>query len=167
MRASLLSSTFTWLAHGVRNPVFSTIRIYAKVDLRAGGYAFITNMLPLHVFTLLIMGRFTTRIYVAYSVYYAVGTLAAMSVPFVGFQPIRNSEHMSALGVFGLLQLVAFFNLVHSHLPKKQFKRLLTGSLVAGTVLGGLALTVLTQKGWIAPWTGRFYSLCVSSSKSV
>lgn len=124
-----------------------------------GGYAFITNMLPLHVFALLLMGRFTSRIYVAYSTYYAIGTLAAMNVPFVGFQPVRNSEHMAALGVFGLLQLVAFVELVRSHLPKKQFRYVLSVSLGAAIVLGTLAIVVLTNKGWIAPWTGRFYSL--------
>ena len=65
-----------------------------------GGYVFITNMIPLHALVLLIMGRFTNRLYVAYSSWYAVGTLASMQVPFVGFQPVRTSEHMAALGKF-------------------------------------------------------------------
>ncbi len=42
----------------------------------------------------------------------------SMQVPFVGFQPVRTSEHMAALGVFGLLQLVAFVDLVRSHVPQ-------------------------------------------------
>lgn len=116
-------------------------------------------MLPLHVFALLLMGRYSSRIYVAYSTYYAIGTLASMNVPFVGFQPIRTSEHMAALGVFGLLQIVAFVDLVRSHLPTKQFRYVLSVSLVTATVLGTTAIVVLTNKGWIAPWTGRFYSL--------
>jgi len=63
-----------------------------------GGYVFITNLIPLHVFALLCMGRYSNRAYVAYSSWYAVGTLASMQVPFVGFQPMRSSEHMAALG---------------------------------------------------------------------
>ena len=63
-----------------------------------GGYAFITNMIPLHALVLILMGRFSSRLYVAYSSWYAVGTLASMQVPFVGFQPVRTSEHMAALG---------------------------------------------------------------------
>ena len=63
-----------------------------------GGYAFITNMIPLHTLVLLLMGRFSSRIYVAYSSWYTIGTLASMQVPFVGFQPVRTSEHMAALG---------------------------------------------------------------------
>ena len=35
----------------------------------------------------------------------------AMNIPFVGFQPIKTSEHMASAGVFGLLQ-VEYFSLV-------------------------------------------------------
>jgi len=63
-----------------------------------GGYVFITNLIPLHVFVLVLMGRFSPRVYVAYCTWFAIGTLASMQIPFVGFLPIRSSEHMSALG---------------------------------------------------------------------
>ena len=63
-----------------------------------GGYVFITNLLPLHAFVLICMGRFSPRLYVSYTTWYALGTLASMQVPFVGFLPIRSSDHMSALG---------------------------------------------------------------------
>lgn len=63
-----------------------------------GGYVFITNLLPLHAFVLMCMGRFSPRLYVSYTTWYALGTLASMQIPFVGFLPIRNSDHMSALG---------------------------------------------------------------------
>ena len=63
------------------------------------------------------------------------------------------------IGVFGLLQLVAFTDLVRSHVSSKQFQQLLRVSVVLLGVLGAAAFGVLTMKGWIAPWTGRFYSL--------
>ena len=63
-----------------------------------GGYVFITNLLPLHTFVLICMGRYSPRLYVSYSTWFALGTLASMQIPFVGFLPIRSSEHMSALG---------------------------------------------------------------------
>jgi hypothetical protein len=56
-------------------------------------------MIPLHALALMIMGRFNARLYVGYCSWYAIGTLASMQVPFVGFQPVRKaSEHMGALG---------------------------------------------------------------------
>ncbi|EED78399.1 predicted protein [Postia placenta Mad-698-R] len=124
-----------------------------------GGYAFITNMIPLHAFALILMGRFSSRLYVAYSSWYAIGTLSSMQVPFVGFQPVRTSEHMAALGVFGLLQIIAFAELVRTHVSSKQFQSLLYASVVGMGITGALAIIGLTYKGWIAPWTGRFYSL--------
>ncbi|EMD38962.1 glycosyltransferase family 66 protein [Gelatoporia subvermispora B] len=124
-----------------------------------GGYAFITNMIPLHSLALILMGRFSSRLYVAYSSWYAIGTLSSMQVPFVGFQPVRTSEHMAALGVFGLLQIIAFAELVRAHLSSKQFQNLLYASVIGMGVLGTAAIIGLTYKGWIAPWTGRFYSL--------
>lgn len=65
---------------------------------KIGGYVFITNMIPLHALVLILMGRFSSRLYVSYSSWYAIGTLASMQVPFVGFQPVKTSEHMGALG---------------------------------------------------------------------
>lgn len=124
-----------------------------------GGYVFITNMIPLHVFVLLLMGRYSSRIYVAYSTWYAIGTLASMQIPFVGFLPVRSSEHMSALGVFGLLQIVAFANYLRSKLSTGQFRTVVFGILGSFVTVGFAALIALTSAGVIAPWTGRFYSL--------
>jgi Oligosaccharyl transferase STT3 subunit len=62
-------------------------------------------------------------------------------------------------GVFGLLQIVAFAQLVRSHVSSKQFQSILVASVIAVGIAGALGIGVLTYKGWIAPWTGRFYSL--------
>jgi dolichyl-diphosphooligosaccharide---protein glycosyltransferase len=58
-----------------------------------------------------------------------------------------------------LLQIVAFTELVRSHVPSQTFKKILRVALVAAGVLGAGAFAFLTYKGKIAPWTGRFYSL--------
>ncbi|PWN38636.1 hypothetical protein IE81DRAFT_296024, partial [Ceraceosorus guamensis] len=76
--------------------------------------------------------------------------------------PPRTHTHAplrAAPGVFGLLQLVAFVELVRSHVPSKQFKLLLTVAVVVVFGLAFSALVALTYGGYIAPWTGRFYSL--------
>ncbi|KAG0374491.1 oligosaccharyl transferase stt3 subunit [Mortierella sp. AD032] len=124
-----------------------------------GGYVFITNLVPLHAFTLLLMGRFSNRLYVSYSTFYAVGTLLSMQIPFVGFQPTRTSEHMAALGVFGLLQLYAFAEFIRGYITPKQFKALLKGGIAAVAIIATVGLTILSYSGVIAPFTGRFYSL--------
>lgn len=124
-----------------------------------GGYVFIINLIPMHVFALLLMGRFSNKLYAAYSTFYVLGTLSSMTIPFVGFQPTRTSEHMAAFGIFGLIQLIAIAETVRAHVESNQFKILLRASVVALFVLGFLTLVALTLSGVIAPWTGRFYSL--------
>lgn len=76
-----------------------------------GGYVFIINLIPLHVFVLLLMGRYSNRLYTGYCAFYIVGTLCSMQIPFVGFQPIRTSEHMAAAGIF------LFMNTLNIELP--------------------------------------------------
>ncbi|KAK5628205.1 hypothetical protein RRF57_003920 [Xylaria bambusicola] len=124
-----------------------------------GGYAFITCLVPLHVFVLICMGRFSMRLYVAYTTWYALGTLASMQIPFVGFLPVRTSEHMPALGIFGFIQLVAFLEYVRSAVSSRQFQTFMYVGLGGIFSVGLLGLVGLTAGGYIAPWSGRFYSL--------
>uniref|UniRef100_A0A667Y2D7 Dolichyl-diphosphooligosaccharide--protein glycosyltransferase subunit STT3A n=1 Tax=Myripristis murdjan TaxID=586833 RepID=A0A667Y2D7_9TELE len=102
-----------------------------------GGYVFLINLIPLHVLVLMLTGRFSHRIYVAYCTVYCLGTILSMQISFVGFQPVQSSEHMAAFGVFGLCQIHAFVDYLRSKLNAQQFEVLFR----------------------ISPWKGRFYSL--------
>lgn len=46
------------------------------------------------------MGRFSNRLFTSYTTFYILGLVFSMQIPFVGFQPIRTSEHMAAGGKF-------------------------------------------------------------------
>lgn len=77
---------------------------------------FLINLIPMHVFVLMISGRYSHRIYVAYSTVYTLGTLLSMQISFVGFQPVQTSEHM-LVSPFGLSlgrQQVVYINPVCS-----------------------------------------------------
>jgi len=124
-----------------------------------GGYVFLINLIPLHVLVLMIAGRFSHRIYVAYSTVYTLGTLLSMQISFVGFQPVQTSEHMLALGVFGLCQILAFVDYLRANLSKDNFNILFKSLVIAITGIISAGLAVLTLSGKVAPWTGRFYSL--------
>ncbi|KAJ1656838.1 oligosaccharyl transferase stt3 subunit [Dispira simplex] len=124
-----------------------------------GGYVFIINMIPLHAFVLVLMGRYSQRLYVVYCTFFVLGILASMQIPFVGFQPTCTSEHMASIGVFGLLQLMAFYQYVNSLLPQKQFRLLFRTALVGSVVIFILGFLALSASGHISPWLGRYYSL--------
>ncbi|XP_043273290.1 dolichyl-diphosphooligosaccharide--protein glycosyltransferase subunit STT3B isoform X3 [Venturia canescens] len=123
-----------------------------------GGYVFIINLIPFHVFVLLVMNRYSNRLFTSYTTFYILGLLLSMQIPFVGFQPIRTSEHMAASGVFGLIIFVAALRYLRTVLTKTEIKYF--GGVVA--VTAGVLLAILaglTYAGIVAPWSGRFYSL--------
>lgn len=124
-----------------------------------GGYVFIINLIPLHVFVLLLMGRYSPRLFTSYTTFYILGLLFSMQIPFVGFQPIRTSEHMAASGVFALILAVAVLKHLQTILSKQEFKKLfIIGGLAAAALVFGVVV-LLTLCGVVAPWSGRFYSL--------
>ncbi|ROL52237.1 Dolichyl-diphosphooligosaccharide--protein glycosyltransferase subunit STT3B [Anabarilius grahami] len=124
-----------------------------------GGYVFIINLIPLHVFVLLLMRRFSKRVYIAYSTFYVIGLILSMQIPFVGFQPIRTSEHMAAAGVFVLVQLYSFLQYLRERLTRQERQTLFSVAVCAAVLLLFVCVVYLSCIGWIAPWSGRFYSL--------
>lgn len=124
-----------------------------------GGYVFIINLIPLHVFFLLLMGRFSHRIYVAYTTFFILGLLLSMQIPFVGFQPVRTSEHMASAGVFLLMNAYAVLKYFQSVMSRSEFKYFFLTATVGVTSIVFLGVVILTYAGYIAPWSGRFYSL--------
>ncbi|KAF7990892.1 hypothetical protein HCN44_000697 [Aphidius gifuensis] len=123
-----------------------------------GGYVFIINLIPFHVFVLLVMNRYSNRLFVSYTTFYILGLLFSMQIPFVGFQPIRTSEHMAAGGVFGLLIFIATLRYLRTVLSKNEMKYF-AGIVGVLAVILLVAVTLLTYAGVVAPWSGRFYSL--------
>ena len=124
-----------------------------------GGYVFLINLIPIHVLVLMLTGRFSHRIYIAYSSLYIIGTILSMQISFVGFQPVQTSEHMGAFGIFGLCQIYAFIEYLRSKLNPQMFQQLFRILLTLVSVAFGFVAAVLLVTGKIAPWTGRFYSL--------
>ncbi|PSS08036.1 Dolichyl-diphosphooligosaccharide--protein glycosyltransferase subunit STT3B like [Actinidia chinensis var. chinensis] len=125
-----------------------------------GGYVFIINLIPLYVLVLLITGRYSMRLYVAYNCMYVLGMLLAMQIRFVGFQHVQSGEHMAAMGVFFLMQVFYFLDWVKYQLnDPRLFEAFLRITVTCAVGVGALALGVGTASGYISPWTGRFYSL--------
>eukprot|EP00897_Mesotaenium_endlicherianum_P006913 jgi/Mesen1/624/ME000108S10787 len=125
-----------------------------------GGYVFIVNLIPIYVLALLVIGRYSPRLYVAYNTFYLLGMLLAMQIRFIGFQHIQSGEHMGALGVFLLLQVFFFVEWVRAKLvDPKLFQAFLRVTVFLAASAGLLLLVVGSLTGYISPWTGRFYSL--------
>jgi dolichyl-diphosphooligosaccharide--protein glycosyltransferase len=118
-----------------------------------GGYSFVINIIPLFVLLLLVFGRYTHRVYVAYSVFYSFGTLFAMQVKFIHFLAISSSDHMLSHGTFVILQLVFLCKVFPG--AKRQALRWLPVALAIGFGVLFVALQVLG----LTRWTGRTLTL--------
>ena len=58
-----------------------------------------------------------------------------------------------------MLQAFAAVRFAQQHLSGKAFRFLFSVSLIASAGLVFVGVVVLTYLGYIAPWSGRFYSL--------
>ncbi|KAG6555063.1 hypothetical protein Mapa_003098 [Marchantia paleacea] len=125
-----------------------------------GGYIFIINLIPIYVVVLLVTGRYSKRLYIAYNTLYILGMLLAMQIRFVGFQHVQSGEHMAAMGVFFLMQVFYFAEWVKAQLVDPKLFQAFLKVIVIGTgLVGALGLGLGLATGYISPWTGRFYSL--------
>lgn len=114
-----------------------------------GGYVFIINLIPLYTLFLVIIGRTDIKIYISYSVFYILGTLLSMQIPFVNFQAIKSSEHMLSHGVFILLQVYMFVQFIKTNLTEQSFKKLFFFCMFGFAVVFFFAFLVLSFKGHI------------------
>merc|ERR1719193_1103557 len=99
---------------------------YAYMVAAWGGYIFITNLIPLHVFFLTLCGRYSHRLYIAYCSWYVIGILMSMQIQFVSFTPVSSPEHLAAFGMFCFLQLFCFVNYLRNLAAKREYKEMLT-----------------------------------------
>ena len=123
-----------------------------------GGYVFIINVIPIYVVIMIVGGRYSSRLYIAYSVFYTMGSLMAMTVPFVGFNVIKQAECAASHGVFILLQVYAIILFLFSIIDAKTMQKML--QLLAFIVVGGVACALISlQLLGKVQWSGRSLTL--------
>eukprot|EP00752_Nemacystus_decipiens_P005830 g5269.t1 len=123
-----------------------------------GGYVFIINIIPIYVVVMVVAGRYSSRLYVAYSTFYALGSIMAMQVPFVGFNVVKQAECMASHGVFVGIQVYAAGYYLFSVIDAKVLKRAFLA--VAVTFVSAVAtLLVAAQLLGLVQWTGRSLTL--------
>jgi dolichyl-diphosphooligosaccharide--protein glycosyltransferase len=123
-----------------------------------GGYNFIINIIPIFVLGTIFINRFSMKIYVAYSVFYVIGTVMAMLIPFVGFNAIRSSEHLASHCVFAIMNVYVVIEYVRRNLPEEQFVVLTRLAFGLATAAFGFLFVFITVTG-ATRWSGRSLTL--------
>lgn len=123
-----------------------------------GGYNFIINIIPIFVLGVIFINRFSMKIYVAYSVFYVIGTVLAMLIPFVGFNAIRSSEHLASHCVFAIMNIYVVIEYVRRNLPEAQFVVLTRLAFGLAAAAFGFLFVFITVTG-ATRWSGRSLTL--------
>ena len=123
-----------------------------------GGYVFIINVIPIYVVVMILAGRYSARLYIAYSVFYTLGSLCAMTVPFVGFNVVQQAECAASHGVFILIQVYAMISALFAVVDAKTIRKLF--QVLALIIIGAVACFLLTlQILGKLQWSGRSLTL--------
>lgn len=123
-----------------------------------GGYSFIINLIPIFVLGTMFINKFNMKIYVAYSVFYTLGSLMAMLITFVNFAVIRSSEHLASHLVFFVMNAYVVIEYVKKNLKAEQFQALTRLAMTAAVAAFLFFFVFLTLSG-ATRFSGRSMTL--------
>ncbi|CAD7966724.1 unnamed protein product [Amoebophrya sp. A120] len=104
-----------------------------------GGYVFLTNTIAIYAFALLCLDRLSGSAYVAYCLWYVLGTVFCLNIPFVNMGAVKSSEHLASHGIFMLCQAYKLSKYVLSLKKSEVFTDLLTGLQTEGSGTSSVA----------------------------
>ena len=133
-----------------------------------GGYIFVINMVGVHAGVLVLMGRFSDKVWASYSLFYTVGTALAIQIPVVGWAPLKSLEQLGPCAVFVGFQILQLCELIKR---KRGLSRMETWQLrvqisAASLVMGIAAIWILTPSGYFGPLSSRVRGLFVQHTKT-
>ena len=133
-----------------------------------GGYVFVINLIGVHAGVLVLFGRYSTKVYRAYTSFYVVGTLLAMQIPVVGWTPLKSLEQLGPCAVFIGFQLIEFVESQkrkHNLSVKRTWKLRIQVFVAAGLLVVAVA-GLLTFSGYFGPISSRVRGLFVKHTKT-
>lgn len=133
-----------------------------------GGYIFVLNMVGVHAGMLVLMGRFSNKVYLAYTLFYVIGTTLAIQIPVVGWSPLKSLEQLGPCAVFlGYqgLQLCEVIRKKHNMTRIQAFTLRAKVAAAAAAFILIVGLTVVPS-GYFGPLSSRVRGLFVQHTKT-
>jgi len=133
-----------------------------------GGYVFVLNLIGCHAAALVLLGRFSTKLYRAYSLFYLIGTYLAIQVPVVGFTPLKSLEQLGPAAVFLGFQVLQYCEIIKKkkNLSRSQAWLLRIQVGIIGAVVGAALVYLLAPRGYFGPISSRVRGLFVKHTKT-
>ena len=174
---SAIVGTFYLWTRSLRTPYSWPIGLlagimYTYMVAAWGGYVFVLNMIGIHAGILCLLGRFSSQLHHAYSLWFLVGTAGAVLGParyLVGWQPFQSMEQLGPLGVFGGLQLLMICQMIRKRWPggmnDEQYMMLRMVAFGAAALAASIGLMFLPE-GFIGPLSARVRGLFIKHTKT-
>jgi len=116
-----------------------------------GGYVFVINLIGVHAGLLVVMGRFSDKVYRAYTLFYVIGTALAIQIPVVGWTPLKSLEQLGPCAVFLGYQALQFCEIMRrrKNLSRGEAWKLRVQVAVAGLGLLVVFMSIVAPSGYL------------------
>ncbi|KAL7543759.1 hypothetical protein ACHAXR_013057 [Thalassiosira sp. AJA248-18] len=133
-----------------------------------GGYIFVLNLIGAHAAFLVLLGRFSTKVYLAYTLFYVVGTSLAIQVPVVGWSPLKSLEQLAPCAVFLGYQVLQYCEIQRKQkkMSRKEAWKFRVQVSVMALVAASLIVVAVTPKSYFGPISSRVRGLFVPHTKT-
>lgn len=133
-----------------------------------GGFVFVLNMIGIHAAALILVGRYTSKLHRAYTLFYVIGTLGAMQVPVVGLAPIKSLEQLAPLLVFLGIQGLEFVEIQRRKRNLTFLQNFILRVKIAIPILVLVVAIVaaLYPTGYFGPFSARVRGLFVKHTRT-
>mmetsp|Transcript_15450 Transcript_15450/g.38925 ORF Transcript_15450/g.38925 Transcript_15450/m.38925 type:complete len:973 (-) Transcript_15450:115-3033(-) len=165
--------TFYFWARSLRNEASAWIGAiaglaYFYMVATWGGYVFVLNLVGVHAGALVLMGRFSPKVYLSYTLFYAIGTTLAVQVPVVGWAPLKSLEQLGPCAVFCGYQILRFCDLVKKkrNMSRAEFMVFRVNLIAAVGVVALLLILAIVPSGYFGPLSSRVRGLFVKHAKT-
>eukprot|EP00451_Oxyrrhis_marina_P032806 CAMPEP_0204359156 /NCGR_PEP_ID=MMETSP0469-20131031/37040_1 /ASSEMBLY_ACC=CAM_ASM_000384 /TAXON_ID=2969 /ORGANISM="Oxyrrhis marina" /LENGTH=833 /DNA_ID=CAMNT_0051347139 /DNA_START=15 /DNA_END=2516 /DNA_ORIENTATION=- len=173
-----ICSTFFFYLRSLRSPgswpwgVLAGLS-YAYMVAAWGGFIFVLNLIGIHAAFMVVIGRYSSSLYKAYTLFFTIGTFGAVQVPVVGWNPFKSMEQLGPLVVFLVYQLLELCDSLRRRAEKKkkpmtttEFVTLRVKVFAACLVLLAGLVVLLWPTGYFGPISSRIRGLFVKHTKT-
>ena len=133
-----------------------------------GGFIFVINLIAFHAGVLVVLGRYSSKLHRAYSLFYVIGTFGAMQIPVIGFRPLQSLEQLSGLVVFLAFQVLEYVENMRRR-EKLSYADVWRWRFKVAVPVGGCIVAVvllLNSMGYFGPLGSRIRGLFVKHTRT-
>jgi len=165
--------TFYFWVRSLRNPQSAWMGAiaglaYFYMVASWGGYIFVLNLVGVHAALLVIMGRFSPKVYLSYTLFYTIGTTLAIQVPVVGWAPLKSLEQLGPCMVcvgYQILQLCDYIK-KKRNMTRTEFIVFRIKVVAVVGVAAFVLITAVAPSAYFGPLSSRVRGLFVKHTKT-